>query len=242
MTRIFVPEGSLSAETVTVTGGDAVHIAAALRMRAGERLVLCDGAGRAAECVILSSSPSEVVCRIENELTDTPELPVRVSLFQSLPKSDKFEFIIQKATELGVCVIVPVVSERCISRPDGKALEKKRSRWAQIAREAAQQSGRSVVPEIAPAVRFPDALASPGSDELRLFCDEDERTVSLRSALSGFGGGRISVFVGPEGGWSARERGLAASAGYTSVTFGRRILRCETAPLYVMSCIGYEFG
>ena len=241
MTRIFVAPGALSAETVTLTGGDAVHVSAALRMRTGERLVLCDGEGAAAECVIISSSPSEVVCRIDHMIDGTPELPVRVHLFQSLPKSDKFELIIQKTTELGVCEIVPVISERCISRPDERSLSKKIKRWSDIAREAAQQSGRAVIPAVAPALSFTDAAGSLPPGGTYLFCDEDERTVPLRSALSG-AESDIYVFVGPEGGWSPRERALALSLGIRPVTFGPRILRCETAPVYVMSCIGYEFG
>ena len=241
MTRIFVPSGSLSGETVTLTGGDAVHVSAALRMRAGEHLVLCDGEGCAAECVIVSSSPSEVVCRKDHMITGTPELPVRVHLFQALPKSDKFELIIQKTTELGVCEIVPVLSERCISRPDEKSLSRKMQRWSDIAREAAQQSGRAVIPAIRPAAAFTAAAGSLPAGGTYLFCDEDERTVPLRAALSR-AADDIYVFVGPEGGWSPREREFARSCGISPVTFGPRILRCETAPLYVMSCIGYEFG
>lgn len=240
MTRIFVNKEALSSDTVTLSGGDAVHVCSALRMRQGEKLILCDGEGSEALCEIVSSSPGAVVCAVSARQSSVSELPVAVHFYQALPKSDKFEFIIQKLTELGACAVTPVLSDRCISRPDGKSLEKKLRRWSDIAREAAQQSGRGVIPLITPAVSFTDAVASASG--VRIFCDEDERVVPLSDAVKDKTAKEISVFIGPEGGWSARERESARAADLTSVTFGKRILRCETAPVYVMSVIAYEFG
>ncbi|MBO4869231.1 MAG: 16S rRNA (uracil(1498)-N(3))-methyltransferase [Clostridia bacterium] len=240
MTRIFVTPEALAADTVTLSGKDAVHVASALRMKAGEKIILCDGAGNSAVCTVGSSSPDAVVCCVNERFSSQSELRVNVHFYQALPKSDKFEFIIQKLTELGAAAITPVLSDRCVSRPDERSLEKKLRRWSDIAREAAQQSGRGIIPEITPAVNFTDAVAS--ADGLRIFCDEDERETPLSRVLRGFEGDSISVFIGPEGGWAPRERRLAVERLMTPVTFGPRILRCETAPVYVMSCIGYEFG
>ena len=242
MTRIFLPGIDFSADTVTVTGKDSVHIASALRMRAGESIIICDGEGKDAVCIIKSAKADETVCEIVDVKPSPAELPVKTYIYQSLPKGDKFEFIIQKATELGVCGIIPVLSDRCISRPDGKAFDKKLLRYKDICKEAAQQCGRGVIPQIFPLVDFKNAVSSLPDNAAGIFCYEKEKNTSLRSVLSGIKGKEIHVFIGPEGGFSDTEKELADAAGLLSVTFGERILRCETAPVYVMSAVSYEFG
>ncbi len=243
MTRIFLPEIDLGAELVTITGRDSVHIASALRMRPGESLIICDGEGKDAVCIIKSAKADETVCEIVDIKPSPAELPVKTYIYQSLPKGDKFEFIIQKATELGVSGIIPVLSDRCISRPDGKAFEKKLIRYKDICREAAQQCGRGVIPQIFPLAGFKKAVCSLPDNAAGIFCYEKEKDTSLRRVLSGIIKGKeIHVFIGPEGGFSDAEKELADAAKLVSVTFGERILRCETAPVYVMSAISYEFG
>lgn len=242
MTRIFLPGIDFSADTVTVTGKDSVHIASALRMRAGESIIICDGEGKDAVCVIKSAKADMTVCQIVDIKPSPSELPVKTYIYQSLPKGDKFEFIIQKATELGVCGIIPVLSDRCISRPDEKSFEKKLNRYKDICREASQQCGRGVIPQLFPLTGFKKAVASLPDNAVGIFCYEKEKDTSLRSVLSKATGKELHVFIGPEGGFSDAESELALSEGLTPVTFGERILRCETAPVFVMSAISYEFG
>ena len=242
MTRIFVPGLDRAAKTVTVTGKDSVHIASALRMRPGESLIICDGDGKDAVCVIKSASAEKTECEIVEIRPSPAELPVKTFIYQSLPKGDKFEFIIQKTTELGVTGIIPVLSDRCISRPDARSFEKKLTRYKDICREAAQQCGRGYIPIISPLVEFKDAVASLPEAAAGVFCYEKEKDVSLRFVLSSAQCGELHVFIGPEGGFSESEKELADKAGLRSVTFGERILRCETAPVYVMSAVSYEFG
>ena len=242
MTRIFTSDGLPSSGTVTLVGNDSVHVASSLRMKSGETLILCDGRGKDAVCVIRSASPKETVCEILDVVPSPPELPAKVYLYQSLPKGDKFEFILQKTTELGITCIVPVLSDRCISRPDAKAFEKKLVRYRGICREAAQQCGRGAIPEVAGLTDMRSALSRLGDGSLNVFCYEKERDRSLRSVISGADKGRINVFIGPEGGYSDSEAELAVRSGLIPVTFGKRILRCETAPVYVMSAISYELS
>ena len=239
MTRIFVNKGNIRTGTVEVTGADSVHLASALRIRPGEKLICCDGEGTDYACTVLSASPQITKLRIDGKKASDSEPPCRIRLYQSLPKSDKFEFIIQKATELGVCSVTPVISERCISRPDEKSMPKKLQRWRTIAREAAQQSGRGIIPEIRETETLLSALKNLPDNALKLFCYEDEKNMSLRRALGK--NGEICVFVGPEGGYSPDEYKAAEAAGLISVSLGKRILRCETAPLFVLSSLIYEF-
>lgn len=242
MTRIFLPGLDTGAGDVTVTGKDSVHIASSLRMRPGESIIICDGKGNDAVCVIKSAKADQTVCQIVDVRPSPAEPPVKTFIYQSLPKGDKFEFIIQKTTELGVTGIIPVLSDRCISRPDGRAFEKKLIRYRDICREAAQQCGRGVIPDVFPLTDFKSAVTSVPDGAAGVFCYEKEKNTSLRSVLSAVRCGELHVFIGPEGGFSDAESGLAVSAGLTPVTFGDRILRCETAPVYVMSAVSYEFS
>ena len=242
MTRIFFPDIDFHAGLVTVTGKDSVHIASALRMRPGESIIICDGEGKDAVCIIKSAKADETVCEIVDIKPSPAELPVKTYIFQSLPKGDKFEFIIQKTTELGVSGIIPVLSDRCISRPDKRSFEKKLARYRDICREAAQQCGRGVIPRIFPLVDFKNAVSSVPDNAAGVFCYEKEKNTSLRSVLSGIENKELHVFIGPEGGFSDIEKELADAAQLTPVTFGERILRTETAPVYVMSAVSYEFG
>ena len=241
MTRIFSAFTEAAGGVIVLTGGDSVHVASALRMRPGERLTVCDGGGKDALCVIEESSASRTVCRILDVIPSPDELCVRVVLYQSLPKGDKMEYIIQKTTELGAACIVPVLSDRCISRPDKASFDKKLKRYRDICREAAQQCGRGVIPEIKELTTCRAAVESVPDGRTAVFCYEKEYNTTLRSVISGKTG-ELHVFIGPEGGYTEDEYGLAKSRGITAVTLGKRILRCETAPLFVMSCVGYEFS
>ena len=240
MTSIFSDFTEDRGGVITLTGKDSVHVASALRMRPGEMITVCDGRGKDALCVIEESSAARTVCRILDVAPSPEELPVRVFLCQSYPKGDKFEFILQKTTELGVSCVIPVMSDRCISRPDKASFDKKLLRYRDICREAAQQCGRGAIPEVRGMTDFRRAVESVPENAAAVFCYEKEYGVSLRSVISGYTGD-LYVFIGPEGGYTEGEADMARSRGITPVTLGKRILRCETAPVFVMSCIGYEF-
>lgn len=241
MTRIIIEGAELDKEILSITGQDSAHVCLSLRMRQGEFIIICDGKGVDAVCVIENAAPERTDCRVLDIKPSPDELPSRVFIYQCFPKGDKFEFILQKTTELGVCGIIPVLSDRCISRPDGASFAKKLKRYRDICKEAAQQCGRGVIPAVSDLVDFKTAVSSLPKDATNIFCYEKERDKTLRSVLSGVHGD-INVFIGAEGGFSDNEKELADKNGLISVTFGSRILRCETAPVYVMSAVSYELS
>ena len=237
MPRFFVPD--LSGDVLTLSGEDGRHAAKSLRCRVGEELELCDGRGAECLCAVAAVEGDTLTLRVVERRPSRGELPCRVSLYQALPKGDKLELIVQKAVELGAAEIVPVLTQRCVSRPDSRAVEKKRERLQKIALEAAKQSGRGVVPQVAPLLDFPAALAEMAQAACPLFFYEGGGE-PLGKALSARPGS-IALMVGPEGGFDPAEAQAARDAGLWVCTLGPRILRCETAPLYALSAIGYVY-
>lgn len=240
MPRFFIKSDAVGKDnTVTLCGEDASHVARSLRMSVGETLTVCDENGVERHCRIEEIRRDEVFLRVESEKMSESEPSVRVTLYQALTKGDKFESIIQKSVELGVYAVVPVLSSRCISRPDEKSAEKKRLRWNAIAEEAAKQSGRGIIPTVLPTVTFPEALSKVQEDDACFFCYEEEKRYDLKSFLCEKADEKInslSFFIGPEGGISPEEAALARAV-MPSVSLGKRILRTETAPLCVLSGI-----
>ena len=237
MPRFFT--GQVNRERALIVGEDARHIALALRMKAGERLTVCDADGQDYQCVIERISPEQVELRVEEVAPSAGEPGVWITLYQALPKGDKLELIVQKAVELGVSAIVPVLTSRCVSRPDEKSFSKKRERLQRIALEAAGQSGRGMVPEVRPLLPYPAALAEMAKSGCPVLFYE-RATRPLGEVLAPRPPA-LSLLVGAEGGFSPEEAEAAERAGLAVCTMGPRILRCETAPLYALSAIGYTY-
>ena len=244
MPRFFVQADNIASDTVTVTGDDAWHIARALRMAVGEAVTVCDGVGTEYDCTLTAITDERVTAHVEREHPSESVLPFTAVLYQALPKGDKMDLIVQKAVESGASRIVPFLSERCISRPDDKAMAKKLVRWQRIAHEAAKQCGRGVLPTVEPLLTYGQLLEAVGREALCCFCYEGEGTQSLRTVLSEAEipqGGTVSVVVGSEGGFSEREAEAARDAGAALCGLGRRILRCESASGFALACISYQF-
>lgn len=251
MARFFLSRDAmdLASGVIPIAGDDAHHIAFSLRMAVGERLTVCDMQKTEYACTITDIKPELVLLRIDEVHPNSTELPLAVTLYQSLPKGDKMDYIVQKAVELGVTSIVPVAGARCIVKLDEKNAQKKVARWQKIAEEAAKQCGRGMIPQIGMPVSFAQAIAAGAAADLPLFCYEGDGTVSLKTVLDNAkatlpsDGAVLSsaVYIGPEGGYDTREVALAADAGFPSVNLGRRILRCETASGFVLSCMTYAF-
>lgn len=248
MPRFFIDSGDCTEkDRITLTGENARHISLSLRSRVGDMLTLCDGKGTDYECVISDITKNEVILSVESTSPCRAEPDIEVTLYQALIKSDKFDTVVQKAVELGVTRIVPVLSERCVSRPDDKSLEKKIQRWNKISLEAAMQSGRGKVPEVLPAVEFADAIDGMLKTDFYFVCYEDEKDISLKQLCENASKTKriyktYSFFVGPEGGISRKEADYAKDNGVTCISLGKRILRTETAPLCVLSALMYESG
>ena len=223
-----------ASDYITVTCSDARHIGYSLRMKKGEEITFCHS-GTDYNCTIESITENEVLCRVVSTEPSRSEPSVQVTLYQAYPKQDKLELIIQKTTELGVTRIVPFISSRCIARPDEKSYRKKQERMQKIAEEAAKQSGRGVIPEIAPLMTMKQALEDMKNSELKLFCYENggEKLSSIPVAEAG----SIAVMIGSEGGFERAEAEAAEEAGATQIWLGERILRCETCPIAVTAIL-----
>lgn len=239
MPRFFVE--SLAGDPIVIEGGDARHIALSLRMKQGEELILCDGKGTEAVCTVASLCPESVVLDVKERRASETEPKTRVTLYQALPKADKMEYIVQKAVELGVYRIVPVLTSRCISRPDEKTAAKKRERLCKIAAEAAKQSGRGIIPEVDGVLTFKNAVKEMSTAGLPIFFFE-HASLPLRKYMEKYTGGDIAVMVGAEGGFSDEEATFAEENGLLSASLGPRILRCETAPVAALAAIMYAAG
>ena len=241
MTRFFVTAEEWSEGSMVLTGENAQH-AKVLRLKSGEQVLVCDGAGREALCAVESVSNQELALSVLEVKESRSEAAVRVSVYMAFPKADKLEHVIQKATELGAFEIVAFPSARCISRPDEKSLKKKLERWQKIASSAAEQSGRGRIPRVTVLGSYAEALKRAGESDLAVLFYENEQATTLRMALESGSYGSVSILSGPEGGLEAAEVKQARNAGLRICTLGKRILRCETAPLCGLSAIMYAAG
>ena len=239
MVRFFVSAEDLEKEEVSLTGENAQH-AKVLRLKPGETVLLCDGEGREAVCKVASTDGW--LLRAMERRESQSEAAVKVSVYMALPKADKLEHVIQKATELGAYEIVTFPSARCVSRPDEKSLKKKLERWEKIAASAAEQSGRGRIPKVLVLGSFSEALTRAAQADKALMFYEHEEALTLKMALSSGSYGTVSLLTGPEGGLEEAEVTQAREVGLQVCTLGRRILRCETAPLCALSAVMYDAG
>ena len=223
-------------KTAVITGPDAAHISRVLRMKSGDLAIVCDGRKTDCLCRIITADSSCVELEILDKRENEAEPSVYLRLFQCLPKGDKLEFIVQKAVELGASEVIPVVSKRCVSRPDPKSAAKKLERYRRIAEEAAKQCGRGILPKIGETISFGEAVKSVNPKGLGLIFYECGGE-SLTALTSGVNSGFIDVFIGSEGGFEEAEVELALKAGIHAATLGKRILRCETAPIAAISVL-----
>lgn len=239
MRRFFA---QLQGDFAAILGEDAHHIADVLRLQIGEKIVLCDGNGNDYVAEIQKISNQRVDCRILESVQNSNEPTVKITLFQGLPKADKLELIIQKAVELGVYSIVPVETKRAVVKIEEKKKQAKTERWNKISESAAKQSGRGIVPEVMPPVCFSKAVEMMKNFDLAIVAYEEEKENTLKYALSNAPNvTSIAIFIGPEGGIDKDEILSLKNAGAACVTLGNLILRCETAPIAMLSMINYHF-
>jgi 16S rRNA (uracil1498-N3)-methyltransferase len=241
MTRFFVSPEELQAERVLLTGENANH-AKVLRLKAGEEVLVCDGCGSECICTVAQIGAKDVELEVLRRMDSQSEAAVQVSVYVAFPKADKLEHVIQKATELGAYEIVAFPSSRCVSRPDEKSLSKKLERWQKIAASAAEQSGRGRIPQVLTLPSYSAALERAAMADKAILFYENEQSTTLRMALEEGEAKTFSLLTGPEGGLDVREVEQAEKAGLRICTLGKRILRCETAPLCALSAVMYAKG
>ncbi len=239
MPRFFVSPDRIGSGQITVEGPDVNHMINVLRMAEGDELTVSDGQGMDYFCRISRKEKDTILLDIVDRWRSFSELPVRLVLFQGLPKADKMDLIVQKAVELGVYRVVPVVTERTVVRLDDKKAARRTARWQAISESAAKQAGRAIVPEVSAPVTFDEALKMcRGMDAFLMPYEKAEGMAAARACVAGLSGCRsVGVMIGPEGGFSGEEAAKAKAEGASLISLGRRILRTETAGLTMLSIL-----
>ncbi len=207
-----------------------------LRLKPDDRIIVLDNSGREYTVELTQVEAASARGRVMERRLAQPEPRTRLTLYQALLKGQNFELVLQKGTELGVAAFVPMITARCVSQETGG--EAKRARWGKIIREAAEQSGRGRLPALFPAMSYVEAIGQAGG--LPLLPYEDEKEVTLTSILETRGGDEVSLFIGPEGGFTSEEIDLACHHQVFTVSLGPRVLRAETAALATVTAILYQ--
>ncbi len=230
------------ADKMVVAGGEAHHMLRVLRLAAGDQVVVVDPVGQAAVARITQASDTEVFLSMETMLEEEREAPITIRLAQGLPKSDKMDFIVQKAVELGISEIIPMEADTSVVRYDAAKQQNRRERWQKIAAEAAKQCQRTIVPNVAAVQELAKLLAATGGETQIIVLYEGQVPLGLKQVLRERPGNDYLLIIGPEGGLSSREVQLAQDRGAAIVTMGPRILRTETAALAAIAAVMYEHG
>ncbi len=245
MLHIFVEPDQMQGDILVIEGRNVNHIKNVLRMKPGDELSVSNGQDRKDyRYGIEEFRDAQILCRLRFVKEADVELPVKVYLFQGLPKSDKMELIIQKSVELGVTEIIPVEMKRCVMKLEGPRRKKKVQRWQTIAEAAAKQSKRGVIPVVHEPMTMKEAVQFAAEHTTARFLpyelkEDDGSTHEAISALQP--GDSVSFFIGPEGGFEPEEVALAGENGIAPISLGRRILRTETAAMVFLSWLIYRF-
>jgi 16S rRNA (uracil1498-N3)-methyltransferase len=243
MNRFFVSESDFIGDNIVLGKRQAHQIRNVLRMNKGDRIIVLDNTGYEYEVVLAEIKKDRVLGRIEQKRPAAGEPQVRLTLYQSLLSRDKFELVLQKCTEVGVSRFVPVITQRSLVRDADTVTPNKLARWQRIITEAAEQSHRGRIPELAEPLNFADSLSGLAEFDLAFIASPDEHNTTLRKALHRSNKNKpqtIALFVGPEGGFTDQEIKLVCDAGATPVSLGPRILRTETAAVVTAALVLYE--
>ena len=240
MPRFFANAFDIKEDGIVLTGENMHHLIKVLRHKKGDEIIVCDGAGFDYLCVISDIKEDKVNLKILDKYGSLGDPEIKISLFQGVPKGDKFSLIVEKCVEAGVYDITPVNMARCISRLSPKDFSKKKERFEKISLSASKQSGRGTVPNINELIEFDEFIDRKDKFDLVVFPYEEAKDKTLKSVIKDFKGKKIAMIIGPEGGFSKEEVQKLVLNGITPVTLGRRILRTETAGMAAIFNILYE--
>jgi 16S rRNA (uracil1498-N3)-methyltransferase len=229
-------------EQMTLRGADAHHASHVLRLKPGAEILVVGRGGRAGRAKIAQITPAEVVLTVTEAVATNSEPPISVCLAHGLTKGDKMDYIVQKAVELGVNAVVPLLARHSVVHYDGAKQAARRERWQRIAAEAAKQCGRLMIPEVAACQDLAECLANRQSGTAVIMLYEGEKEYSLKKLLRNCQAASFLLVIGPEGGFSEREVTLCREQGAHTVSIGPRILRTETAALSALAIVMYECG
>jgi 16S rRNA (uracil1498-N3)-methyltransferase len=243
MHRLYISPENITETEIVFPAEQRHRISRVLRLKEGDSFIVFDGLGKEYR-ITLEQVKKKGICGIIESMTIINRDPkLKTTLLQGLPKFEKFDLIVQKATELGVQRIIPLITERTIPNLALQKVSIRVNRWQKIAIAAAEQSGRTIIPKISLVTSFIKGLEEIKSDDATLFFWEEEKQNSLKSVLKNISEiHSVSVIIGPEGGFSKKEAELAKQAGATSVSLGSRLLRTETVAITALSILFYEFA
>lgn len=244
MQRYFLKNNQFDKDLALITGDDAHHMSRVMRMTIGDQVIVCNEDKSCYYATIKQIKDQEIEVTLDSMIEAQTELPIEVTIAQGLPKGDKFEWVIQKATECGASEFIPLEMERSVVKLDAKKAGKKIERWNKIAKEAAEQSHRQMVPTVTSVQTLKQLLAQASQYDICLFAYEETakqgELAQLKQTLSTIENHKkLLVIVGPEGGISEKEEVLLLESGFKPCALGPRILRTETAPIYILSAISY---
>jgi 16S rRNA (uracil1498-N3)-methyltransferase len=239
LNRIYVPAALATDNDIALTPSGANHVARVLRMRIGEQLAVFDGLGNEFHAELVRIVGNNVTVRIGAQVTGTPQSPLKITLVQGISRGERMDWALQKATELGVNVIAPVITARSVVRLDEKQSAKKRDHWQQIVIGACEQSGRSHVPEVLAPISMRQYLLEHRKEGLRLVLSP-----TGPNALAGLTSmsTRVELLIGPEGGLDDEEIERAQTTGFVPVRLGPRVLRTETAAVTALTVLQAMWG
>lgn len=244
MPKFFVKPSNIFKNEIIIDDENVNHMKNVLRLQMGDEIIINDRQGHDYKCIINAIESSKIVAYINSVVDSSSEPSTQVTLFQSLIKGEKMEWVIQKAVEIGVARIVPLCTSRCVVKLDSpKKMAAKIERWNKIAESAAKQSGRGIVPEVTAPMSFKEALEFAANNALfTIIPYEKEHDKGIRQVLQSASSEAFGLYIGPEGGFTEEEVEEAIHQHVHSVSLGNRILRSETASLVTLTNIMYEMG
>jgi 16S rRNA (uracil1498-N3)-methyltransferase len=243
MARFFLPASKIQGRRGSIDGAELEHLRRVLRLGRGDRIIAFDDNGWEHEAIIRALDDTQGELEILNSYQAARESPLAVTLAVALTKGDKMDYVVEKATELGVKTVAPFISRYTVPKLDDRKAVQRAQRWQKIALSAAKQCGRISLPEVLPVCDYRELIAERQSAGLKLFFWEKEGEQTLKRVHEREARAEsVSLVIGPEGGFTVEEAAMARDRGYTMVHLGPRILRAETAALTALSLVQYLWG
>ncbi|MCY7354682.1 MAG: 16S rRNA (uracil(1498)-N(3))-methyltransferase [Lysobacter sp.] len=240
LTRAYVELALAAGNCIALPEDVAAHLVRVLRLAPGDPCTLFNGDGRDYEARIVSANKREVLAEVVSAHDVDNESPLRITLLQGIARGEKMDLIVQKATELGVTAILPVISERSEVKLDAERAQKRYAHWRSVAISACEQSGRARVPQLSAPQPLQTTVVQVATDAVKLTLDPNGEHSVANLELHVASG--IVIALGPEGGWSPRDREVLQAGGFTGLRLGPRVLRTETAGLAAIAALQSRFG
>jgi len=242
MSRFYAPKENVRGGSIYIDGHEARHILNVMRLKESDKVVVFDGTGKEYTGFVKEVKSKSLVVEIISTKTPKPKTLPEITLAVSLPKKGKMDYIVEKAVELGVSCIIPTLSERTVVKLESGKMRERQERWQKIAREAAKQCGRTDVPEVKTIQKFYNVIDDINNFDLALVACLSEDTAGLKDAIADFKGGKIIAFIGPEGDFTPDEILMTKDTSAKLVSLGERVLKSDTAGLFLLSVLNYELS